>query len=57
MENIFSASALGSIVGNGMGGEETPGCIHLFAFPSGTRKEEVNNNNIKHKDVRINQQR
>ena len=31
---------------NGIGGEDTPDRLHLFEFPSGTRKEEVKNNNI-----------
>ena len=52
-----SASELGSIIGNDVGGKETPGRIHLFSFLSGTNKEEVKKNNINHKDVRINQQR
>ena len=51
------ASALGSIAGDDVGGEETPGRLHSFAFPSGTRKEEVKKNNIKHEGIRINQQR
>ena len=55
--SFHSALVLGLIVGNDVGGEETPGRIHLFVFPSETRKEEVKRNNINHEDVRINQQR
>ena len=54
---FFSASAIGSIVGDDVGGKETPERFQLFAFPSGKRKEEVKNIDITQKDVRINQQR
>ena len=43
----------GGGVGDGVGGEETPGRIHSFDFPSGTKKEEVNNNNIEEKTLFI----
>ena len=36
----------GGVVGNGVGGKETPGRLHSFAFPSGTKKEEEKQNNI-----------
>ena len=38
---FFFASSLGLIVGDNVGGKETPICIHSFAFLSGTRTEEI----------------
>ena len=52
-----SALSLRSIIYDNVGGEDTPGCLHLFSFLSRTSKEEVKNYNIKHKDVIIDQQR
>ena len=36
---------------HGIGGEETPGRLHVFAFTSGMRKDEVNNNNKEEKTL------
>ena len=44
---FFSASALGLILGYGVGGKDTPSRLHPFAFLSGTRKEEAKSNDIK----------
>ena len=38
---------------DGIGSEDTPNRLHLFEFPSGTRKEEVKKNNIHEKTLLI----
>ena len=43
--------AEGLIIGKDVSVEETPYRLHLFVFMSGTRKEEVNNTNIKHEVI------
>ena len=53
-EWIFPFKILpGGSVSNNVGGEETPGRLHLFDFPSGTRKEEVKENNKKENTLLI----
>ena len=44
---------LGGDVGIDVGIKDTPGHLHFFAFLSGTRKEEVKNNNIEENNFLI----